>query len=121
MPDFVDTAPPIGVTSVAHSLKSPAVFAAPSMVKQELVHVSPTASPVASPTTLSSASEPAVGLAQHEVEEQRCKKKQQVSASSFLALSQRNQKKIFAGSSTQVKESVAKKAMPTLASFFAPK
>jgi hypothetical protein len=114
-----------------------AVVAAPPKAKKELV--SPTASPVASPTaspTLVVASEPATtagGSEQHQVKEWQAKEQQRTqkrtkSAVSFLALSQRNQKKIFVGRTSAAsagppgaKESAAQKPVPTLASFFSKK
>lgn len=120
VPDFVDTTPPVGVDSVPHARMS--VDA--STVKQDVV--SPTASPVASPTassapfaapeSLAAAAVVADGKAHQDVEGQ----KRPNWSSSFLALSQRNQKKIFGASdSPQQAKGSAAKPMPTFASFFA--
>ena len=132
VPDFVDATLPIGVASVAHDPVSPAVTVAPAPAFQELV--SPTASPVASPTaspTLVVALDQAAAAAsteQQHMKGQHGKTQHTNSATSFLALSQRNQKKIFVGSARTgsgglptAKETAAKKPVPTLASFFSKK
>lgn len=118
VPDFVDATPPVGVDSRV-SVDAPTA-------KQDVV--SPTASPVASPTAppapfaapepLAAAAVVADGKARQDVEGQ----KKPNASSSFLALSQRNQKKIFGASDSPVRaKGSAAKATPTLASFFAQK